>query len=293
MPELPEVETTIKGLKKEVLNRTFVNIWTDAPKLIKRPALEEFKKNIIGRKITGIKRRAKNILFCLDKNFVLLIHQKMSGHLLVGNWEEKNGKWVSKKRGPLLEDKMNKYLHVMFFLSGGKQMALSDLRKFAKIELWNKEALGASKEYKAIGIEPLSPGFTLNKFKDLFKGKKGRIKQVLMDQNFIAGIGNIYASEILLEARVHPETDARKLSPEDLKNIYSSIKKVLKRAIDLGGTSRSDYRNVYGEEGGFQKIAKVYGKEGSKCPLSCGGTVKRLKIGGRSSFYCPNCQRKK
>ncbi|MFA5013454.1 MAG: DNA-formamidopyrimidine glycosylase [Candidatus Paceibacterota bacterium] len=293
MPELPEVETIVNGLKKEVLKRTFLNIWTDAPKLVKRRTLNDFKRNIVGRKILDIKRRAKNILFCLDTDYVLLVHQKMSGHLLIGKWKQKGKLWVPDKKGPLSEDPMNRFLHFIFFLSDGKQIALSDIRKFAKIELWKKQDLLNNKEYQSIGPEPLEKEFIFKKFKDLFKNKSGKVKQVLMDQNFIAGIGNIYASEILLEARLHPESRVEHLTDEDFKNVYKAIRKILKKGIETGGASRSDFRNIYGEKGGFQKVARVYGKEGEKCPLKCGGVVKRLKIGGRSSFYCPQCQQKK
>jgi formamidopyrimidine-DNA glycosylase len=292
MPELPEVETIVNGLKKEVLNRTFLNIWTDAPKLVKYPEFKDFKKNIIGRKILNVERRAKNILFYLDEDYILLAHQKMTGHFLVGKWKLENNKWISEKKGPLLDDSMNNYLHFIFFLDDGRQLALSDVRKFAKLELWEKERLFASKDFSILGPEPLDPKFTLSAFKALFAKKSGKIKQVLMDQSFIAGIGNIYASEILLEARIHPETRVEHLDEGDLKGLYNAIKKLLKKGIKAGGASLSDFRDIHGEEGGFQKLTKVYQKEGEACPY-CSGRIKRVTIGQRGTFYCPECQIKK
>lgn len=291
MPELPEVETIVNGLKQEVLNRTFVDIWADTPKLVKHPSSADFKKNILGRKILNIKRRGKNILFCLDNNYVLLVHQKMTGHLMVGEWVKEKTKWKAKGRGPLAEDTMNTYLHFIFFLDNHRQIALSDVRKFAKIELWKKEELLKSKEFSSLGPEPLDPAFTFSKFKSLFQKKIGQIKLVLMDQKFIAGIGNIYASEILLEARIHPETRVERLNEKDLKNLYAAIQKILKKGIKARGASLSDFRDVHGNKGGFQKITKVYGREGADCP--CGGKVKRIVIGQRATFYCPKCQIKK
>lgn len=289
MPELPEVETIVNGLKQEVLNRTFVDIWTDTPSLIKRPKFEEFKKILIGRKIKDVKRRAKNILICLDEDYVLLVHQKMTGHLMVGEWIQEKSKWLSKQKGPLTDDPMNTFLHLVLFLDSKQQLALSDVRKFAKVELWKKEELLSSKEFSSIGPEPLDANFTFEKFENLFSNKKGNIKQVLMDQSFIAGIGNIYASEILFEAKIHPQSRVENLDKKDLKIIYKAIQKILKKGIETRGASLSDFRDVHGEKGGFQKIAKVYAKEGQKCP-SCGGTIKRIIIGQRGTFFCPKCQ---
>lgn len=292
MPELPEVETTVNGLKKKVLKRTFLDIWTDSPKLIKKISFQDFKKKIIKRKIIAVKRRAKNILFFLDQDYVLLVHLKMTGHLLIGKWKNENKKWISQKIGSLSIDPFNRFLHLIFFLDNGSQIALSDLRKFAKIELWNKKELLGSKEYLAIGPEPLDPGLTFKKFKNLFCFKKGKIKQVLMDQSFIAGIGNIYANEILFFAKIHPETKTEKLTQDNLKKIYQAIKKVLKTGIKQGGSSISDYRNIFGEKGNYQKKLKVYGRSGKKC-LVCGETIKKITISTRSTFFCPKCQTKK
>jgi len=292
MPELPEVETIVRELNKEVLGRTFSDVWADFPKMIKRPkSFDEFRKEIKGKKILNIGRRGKNILFDLSENKTLLIHQKLTGHLLLGKWQFLNGNWQSLIPGPLSEDPMNKFLHLIFWLDNKRQLALSDLRKFAKVELWNKEELEKSEEMKSLGPEPLEKDFSFEKFKDvLTKKKKGKIKQVLMDQEVIAGIGNIYSDEILWQAKVHPFKDVSKLKEDEFKKIYQAIKEILPKAIELGGESISDFRRISGERGYFDKERKAYRREGEKCSR-CGTIIKRIKIGGRSAHFCSKCQK--
>ena len=302
MPELPEVETTIKGLNSKVLERTFIDVWSDWEKTIKKPKdFKQFKKEIKGKKINRIWRRAKNIIFDLSGGYSLLVHQKMTGHLLVGNWEKINGNWKPKKEGGALSDPYNRFLHIIFFFDdppshkategqGIKMMALSDARKFAKVELWKTDDLLNSKEFKSLGPEPLEKSFTLEKFRDVFKNKKGRIKQVLMNPEIIAGIGNIYSSEILWQAKIHPEKSVAQLSKKELELLYQATKKVLELGVKLGGESFSDYRKPDGSKGDFDTERKVYRREGQKCKR-CGTKIKRIKFGGRSAFFCPHCQK--
>lgn len=288
MPELPEVQTTVSGLKNKVLKRTFVDVWTDTPKIIKKPCnFKEFKAQIKGRTIEQVRRRGKNILFDLSGQKVLLVHQKMTGHLLMGKWERKEGHWQSSS-GPLL-DPMNRFIHLVFILDNGQMLALSDLRKFAKVELWEKQELEKSKEFLSLGPEPLSRSFTFARFKQRLDGKKVMIKQTLMDQKVIAGIGNIYSDEILWQAKVNPFKPTNLLSERELRAIYLAIKSILRKAVKMKGTSISDYRNLRGEKGMFGSQLKVYRKEGEKCPR-CGTPIKRKKIGGRSAHFCPVCQ---
>ncbi len=291
MPELPEVETTVRDLKKNILGRKIEGFWTDFKKNIKRPKkLEEFKKIIIGEKIENVRRRGKNILIALSGEKILLIHQKLTGHLLYGRWRIKHGRWFPLDGGPLNEP-INRFIHLIFKLDNGKMLALSDLRKFAKIELWRKAELENSKEFKNLGPEPLDKNFTFEKFKErLEKKKKGKIKQVLMDQAIIAGIGNIYSDEVLWKAKIHPFRDVSKLSNNELKEIYQAIKEILPKAIELGGESFSDFRRITGERGYFDKARKVYRRTGEKCSR-CGTIIKRLKISGRSAHFCPQCQK--
>ncbi len=290
MPELPEVQTTVDGLKSKVLKRAFVDVWSDWEKIVKRPKrFEQFKKEIKNKKIKNIWRRAKNIIFDLSGNYSLLVHQKMTGHLLVGDWKLSGGKWTPVSEGPL-NDPYNRFLHVVFFLDDGNKIALSDARKFAKVELWKTGELLNSKEFTNLGPEPLDKDFNLEKLKEVLKNKKGRIKQVLMDPVVLSGIGNIYSSEILWQAKINPEKSAIKLTDAELKLLFQSIKKVLQLGVDLGGESFSDYRKPDGTKGDFDDERKVYKKEGQKCER-CGTKIKRIKFGGRSTFFCPQCQK--
>lgn len=290
MPELPEVETIVRDLKKKVLGRKIKDVWTDWEKMIKRPTdFEGFKKEIKGRKILKIKRRGKNILFELSGGKTLLIHQRLTGHLLLGNWVKKGNEWKPALPGPL-EDPMNRFLHLIFWLDNRKQLALSDLRKFAKVELGNTQEIKESKEIKALGPEPLEKSFTLQKFQRILNKKRGKIKQILMDQRVLTGIGNIYSDEILWQAKIHPLKDVSKLNKEELKRVYRAMRNILPKAIKLGGESISDFRRLSGERGYFDKERKVYRREGEKCNR-CGTIIKRIKIGSRSAHFCPKCQK--
>ena len=290
MPELPEVQTTVSGLRSRVLKGTFIDVWSDWEKTIKKPKdFKVFKKEIKGKKIIKIWRRAKNIIFDLSEDYSLLIHQKMTGHLMVGEWNKINNKWQPIKKGPL-EEKINTFLHVIFFLEGGKMLALSDVRKFAKIELWKTKDLLNSKEFNKLGPEPLEKNFTFKKFQEVLQGQKGKIKQILMNPEVIAGIGNIYSNEALWWAKINPQKNVLALNLKESKLLYKSVKKVLLAGVRLGGESFSDYRNVEGKKGHFDDERKVYKKENKKCSR-CSTLIKRLKFGGRSAFFCPNCQK--
>jgi len=290
MPELPEVETIVRGLREKVTKRKIMDVWTDTPKILKKPkGVDNFKKEVVGEEIKDVRRRGKNILFSLSSGKTMLIHQKMTGHLLVGHWEFKNNRFVGKEIP--LQEKVNNYIRVMFTFDNGLMMGLSDLRKFAKVELYKKEELEKSKEFISLGIEPLSLSFTLEKFKELLKTKKrGKVKQVLMDQAFIAGIGNIYADEILWDSNVHPLCDISKLKTAEIKKLFDSIKKILEKGVELRGESISDYRDIEGNKGLYDDYRKIYRREGEKC-RRCSAVIKRIKIGGRSSCFCPYCQK--
>lgn len=289
------METTVRGLKEKILERFFVDVWTDFQKLIKKPkTFEQFKKEIKGKKIENIWRRGKNIIFTLSENKSLLIHQKLTGHLLVGQWSFNKGFWGVETKGPLNE-KINSYIHLLFTLDNGQMLALSDLRKFAKIELWETKELENSEEMKKLGPEPLDKSFTFERLREALKDylqlkRKGKIKQVLMDQNIIAGVGNIYSDEILWRAKIHPLKEVSKLTEKELKKIYKFLKEVLKKAIKVKGESFSDYRTPSGEKGGFDTLRKVYQREGEKCS-SCKNIIKRVKMAGRSAHFCPVCQK--
>jgi len=307
MPELPEVETIVNDLEKVLPGLKIRDVWTDLP--AGRQALKKhtgiahptgfkaFKKEIIGKKILRTERKGKNILIHLSGNTTLLVHQKMTGHLLYGKWEIKNGSWESAIPGPLREDKENRFIHLLFFLSNGRQLALCDMRKFAKVLLWETDKLTELKDIRELGPDPFDKSLTLKKFKERLRGSRA-IKQVLMDPKTIAGIGNIYADEILWKADVHPAKETNKLKEEEIKKIYASIKPILKRAIKARGSSYIDYRDAFGEKGRYQQMHYAYQMTGTKClkiPRGCkkkdGGIIKKIKIGSRSAHFCEVHQR--
>ncbi len=281
MPELPEVQTIVSDLKKVLPGLKITGFWTDIA------AFKKIEKSVVGRKITGIERRGKNILIGLSDNLTLLIHQRMTGHLLYGLFGFAQGVWKAKEAGPLRDDPQNRFIHLVFSLSGGKQLALSDLRKFAKVFIAPTEKLNQLPDISKLGPEPLKTSFDFRKFKSAFENRRGKIKQILMNQEIIAGIGNIYSDEILWEAGIHPLKPLEKLNEGELKKIFNAVKKVLERGIKAKGDSMSDYRRPSGEKGGYQKIQNAYQKTGEKCKKGDGGIIKRIKIAGRSGHFCP------
>lgn len=295
MPELPEVQTIVDDLNKKIIGRKITGVWFDAPKLIKKPKAGELEKLIKGLKISGIKRRGKNILIYLIhnrlpiSNYLLLVHQKMTGHLLIGKWLMVNGKPKSQIKGQM-QEKVNNYIHVIFYFDNGSQLALSDLRKFAKIIFGTKEEIESLPEIIKLGVDALDKKLTFKKFLELMGGKNKSIKEILMDQNIISGIGNIYADEILWLAKVHPLIRANQLKVKQLKIIYNAIKIILEKAVKLRGTSISDFRDTSGNFGHYADVRYVYRKEGKPCPR-CKTPIKRIKVKGRSAHYCPVCQR--
>ncbi|MFA6107087.1 MAG: DNA-formamidopyrimidine glycosylase [Patescibacteria group bacterium] len=292
MPELPEVETIAGDLNRKVKDAVILDFWTDWAKAVKTD-LAEFKKAISGKKILEVKRRGKNLLFYLSGKVVMHVHLKMTGHLLVKS--EKLSASGGKVKS-YFNERVNQYIHHIWFLKkGGKkiEMEFSDLRKFAKIRLLKADEIEMDSDLGRLGIEPLSDKFTLKKFKEiLLKKEKWATRDILMEQSLIAGIGNIYVSEILFEAGVMPKRQARELDEKEIKEIYRSIKMVLKKAVKLRGTSDSDYRDTDGAPGGFQKVLKVYNREGSACQRkNCRGIVVREKHKQRSAFFCEVCQK--
>ncbi len=294
MPELPEVETVVRGLNRSVRGRKIVDIWTDRPKYFSKGGLaktkKQFKKCVVGEKIKKAERRGKNILITLTNDKLLLVHQKMTGHFLYGKWKIKSEtpegwekeKWIPDPPTKFLTDPKNKFIRLIFFLNNGKMLALSDMRRFAKIICGEREEVLKSKDISILGPEPLK--ITEKKFIDLFNHKKGRVKQVLMDQSFIVGIGNIYSDEILYLSKIHPLSRVEKLNKKQLIILYKNIKKVLNKAVKRKGTSTDDFRDIKGRKGDYASELLVYQKHKEKCPK--GHEIKRIKVGGRSAHFC-------
>lgn len=289
MPELPEVETTVRGLRKHVLGLAITDLWTDWPKIAKHPLdIQELSSRIRNKNILDVQRRAKYIVMTLEGSQKLYVHQKMSGHLLYGTWEQKEGSWVSTQEGALKDDPKNKYVRLLFSLSNGAQVALADQRRFATLTLLSDQEPDAVPAISALGPEPLD--LSLKNFIALFHTKRGKIKPVLMDPSFIAGIGNIYADEILWDAGIHPLTNVAQCTPEDFERVYRSMQTILQKAIQYQGSSMDDYRLPNGDKGRFQDMRKAYHRHGNSCERGDGGIIERIKVGQRSTHFCPRHQ---
>ncbi len=294
MPELPEVHTTTVGIKLMTKGLTVTDVWTDYGGAIHNGKLNikdknfftKFKQATVGKKIINTGRRGKNILINLDGGVTILIHMKMTGHVLYGKYKKVGNSWVANQPGAL-QDPFNGFIHLVFNLSNQKQLVLSDVRKFAKVTFFDEHNKNAI-ELELLGPEPLEKDFTWQTLGDRLETKpRGKIKTVLMDQSVIAGIGNIYSDEILFESEIHPESVVKKLDIKDYKNITKAMKTILTKSIKLGGDSLSDYRNIAGERGGFQNHHKAYRQTNLPCPKkNCSGIILRKIIGGRSSHYC-------
>lgn len=290
MPELPEVETTIRELSPKIIGKKIVNFWTDTPKIIKSPSLSIFEEEVLGKKIVGLERKGKNILIRLEGNILLVVHQKLTGHLLYGLWKKEGNNWKPEKEYKELADPYNRFIHIIFFLDDGKMLALSDMRKFAKIAAGKEEDILKEEKINLLGPDPLGKNFTPEKLGEILRKQRRPIKTVLMDQELISGIGNIYSDEALWMAKISPLRKADSLNQEEVKTLCESIKAILKKAIKLQGASIIDYRRPDGSKGKVDSILNVYRKEGQKCPR-CGGIIKRVVINGRSAHYCPQCQK--
>jgi len=279
MPELPEVETIVKDLKRFVPGLKIRDVWTDVLKF------KKIKKYIVKEKILKVERRGKNILISLTHDKILLVHQKMTGHLMYGKWRQRDHRWESILPGPMYDDPENRFIHLVLFLSNDRQLALCDMRKFAKVVVIPTEKI--LDEFEQMGPEPLDKKFNFKKFKEIIVGKKGKIKTVLMDQSVIAGIGNIYSDEILWLAGIHPLKKISSLKEAGLKKIYQSIKPVLNKAIEARGSSYIDYRDAQGRKGRYQEMQNAYGLKGEKCKKRDGGIIQKIRVGGRSAHFCP------
>lgn len=290
MPELPEVETITRDLRGKILGAKILKVETDWQKLFKGPDFLTFSAAVEGKEIEGVTRRAKNILITLSSAETILIHLKMTGHLLIteDNIKVVNGKWEVDKESPL-SDPFNQYIHVIWHLSGNLKMALSDLRKFANIMLLDEYQL--KEKMSVYGPEPLEDDFSADYLRNLLKVTKKEIKRVLLDQSLIAGIGNIYADEILFESKINPLRAANSLGDDEVNSLYRNIVKILELSLSLRGTSISDYRDTEGQKGRYSDVRKVYKREGEACLAGCGGKIKRIKVMTRGTYYCPECQK--
>ncbi len=292
MPELPEVENTVRSLNRLIIGSCIKNVWTDTPSLVRNGSFKNLKTIIKNKKIISIQRRAKNIIFILSEGYALLIHLKMTGHLLIGKWQiqrQKNKEIVIPLINSVeLKEKVNGYIHFIFYLDDGREIALSDLRKFAKVVIGKQEKIYDEKGIRSAGEEAME--IKLDAFHRILLNSSKNIKTLLMDQTKIAGIGNIYSDDILFKAKIHPLRKANSLSAKDIKSIYDATKKILSLAIRLGGSSISDYRDIRGKSGRYGEGRLVYKRDGKNCFI-CERPIQRIKINGRSARFCAYCQK--
>lgn len=273
MPELPEVETVKNGLKNKILKNKITNCKILYSGIIEYPDKSTFIKNITNQTINDIKRRGKFLIFELD-DYYLISHLRMEG------------KYFIKQPNELI----TKHDHVIFTLDNQKELRYNDTRKFGKMHLVKKDELSLTPISK-LGLEPWDNLLTVNYLKDKFNKKKA-IKTLLLDQSIIAGIGNIYADEILFLSRIHPETWGCDVTGGELQLIIDNTRKILSEAIDLGGTTIHTYKAVDGITGRFQQKLLVHQKESQDCPV-CQTKIIKIFVNGRGTYYCPKCQVRK
>ncbi|MEA3398841.1 MAG: bifunctional DNA-formamidopyrimidine glycosylase/DNA-(apurinic or apyrimidinic site) lyase [Patescibacteria group bacterium] len=285
MPELPEVETIKNDLSKKILNKKIVQLNILLPRIIKND-IHEFRKNILLRSFKGIKRIGKLIVIKLEKkDSYLLIHLKMTGQLVYNHKSEIISGGHSQDSP--INNLPNKYTRVDFKFSDGSRLFFNDMRTFGYLKVVNKNEL--NKIATKYGEDPINDIFDFNLFYDKIKNRQTSIKAILLNQAIIAGIGNIYADEILFNAGVRPQKKASLLKKKELEKIFKAIKPVLKKAIKYRGTTFNDYVDASGNKGNFIKQLKVYGREGQKCH-QCGAKIKKIKVVQRGTHYCQNCQ---
>lgn len=292
MPELPEVETIRRDLNKKILGKKIEKVKVSKRRLVKNN-LNNFYATIKGNSIQNIHRIGKLLIFELakEKKF-LLIHLKMTGQLVYKNKKEITAGGHSLRGENLKEqaggDLPNKYSHVIFSFEDGTELFFNDMRQFGYLRIVDeKKLLEIKKDY---GPEPLDKNFKLSKLEKIFANRRSNVKSILLNQKLISGIGNIYADEILFSAKVRPDRISGGLTKQEIKNIFLSSKKIIKKAIKNRGTTFSDYVDSQGREGNFSKFLLVYGKEGEKCSR-CKNIIIKTKTAGRGTRYCKNCQK--
>jgi len=317
MPELPEVQTIVSELERKIKGKKIKSVEVRAGKVAK-PSPAVLKRQLPNKTIKKVERRAKLIVIDLVGDHNILIHLKMTGQLVYfppltkGRIKEGLPKVIISGGHPLPppppttpnpssgrrgiigqgEGKItlpNKFTRIIFYFTDDSVLYFNDIRKFG----WVRYATNAEKnqEKEKYGVEPFDQKYTFVYFKSVFKKyPKRKIKQLLMDQTLIAGVGNIYADESLFAAKIKPTRPAGSLQPKEIRNLYAAIPRILKFAIAKGGTSADNYVRTDGTKGKMMEYLKVYHKEGQKC-LRCGGIIKKIHLAGRGTHYCPTCQK--
>ena len=299
MPELPEVENLRMGLAKNILNQKILNVEITKPKLVsgkgtlRKISLKrktEFINGVVGEKFIAVERRAKNLIFKLTHEKIIIAHLKMSGQFV---YQRKSGQNAIMGGHPieLSETELpNKHSHIIFKLSSGV-LYYNDTRMFGYVLYYpNTKTFEAENHFAMYGVEPLSPEFSSKYFFESLKNKKGKIKAVLMDQKIVTGLGNIYVDESLFEAKIRPDRPALSISKKEAEKLHKAIIRIIKRAIKVGGSSVATYRLLDNTRGNYAREHKVYGKDGKMC-LNCKKLLTKIIVAGRTTIFCENCQK--
>ncbi|MFH0804620.1 MAG: bifunctional DNA-formamidopyrimidine glycosylase/DNA-(apurinic or apyrimidinic site) lyase [Patescibacteria group bacterium] len=288
MPELPEVETIRRQLRAVLRGRTISSVTVRRPKMV-RASSALLRKSAVGARIKDVTRRAKLLIIQLSSGWSMLVHLKMTGQLVY-----RHRSTVRHGGHPIsggLDNLPNRYSHVIFNLSGGATLYFNDQRQFGFLKLVPTRVLPRYLEHQRYGPEPLDPAFTLDRFRAMLGQKRsGTIKPLLMDQRFIAGVGNIYAAEACFRARIRPTRSIRTLSGSEIATLFRAVRHILRRAVAEQGATANNYVDAYGQPGRYVPLLRVYGRGGERC-YRCHGTVAVLRQAGRSTAYCPRCQR--
>ena len=270
MPELPEVETIARGLQEPLVGGQFTGVRIGWQKLVAQCSVGEFKRRLVGQRILDVKRRGKYLVFALSGGESLIVHLRMTGRLLIKN----------------RDDELDKDDHLIFELDDGRELRFNEVRKLGRVYLVGDE----DEIVGDLGPEPLDDNFTPADFAALLSARRSMIKPLLLNQRFLAGIGNIYADEALFVARIHPERRANTLTAEEINRLYSAIRQVLHQGIENRGTTFRAYRDAEGREGMNQEYLQVSRRTDEPCPR-CGTPIVRTMVGGRGTYFCPKCQK--
>tara|TARA_B100002052_G_scaffold294859_1_gene320340 strand:- start:565 stop:1431 length:867 start_codon:yes stop_codon:yes gene_type:complete len=288
MPELPEVEVVKRSLETAVNQLKIKSIMINDKNLRYKVNIKGIKR-LIGLKILSIERRSKYLLFFFEKGHTMLVHLGMTGKFILIN--KKNIK-LRTSFYYQLSPKDKKHDHIRFIFSNNTQLIYNDVRKFGFIKVENSKRLKENFHLKTLGPEPLDGIFNFKYFKNYLKGRNRVIKDLLMDQKFVSGLGNIYVNEILFHSRIKPTRQISRLRDFEINEIIRNIRKILKKAIKFGGSSIKDFSNSKGKTGSFQEHFKIYGMLGKNCSNSdCNYKIQKIVISNRASFLCPKCQK--
>ncbi len=274
MPELPEVETVRRSLLPVVLGRPISKVEVLTERIVQNRSIAEFQGLLTGASFEDLHRRGKYLIFSVGE-WELVAHLRMTGRLI----------YYSSSTIPRA-----KHTSAVFSFHSGDELRFEDVRKFGTLDLVPKGDYASIKGLHSLGVEPISPEFTAELLWELCRGRQAKIKALLLDQTKIAGLGNIYADESLFAAGIHPERSSASLTEAECHRLHRAIREVLEEAIAHQGTTFRDYRTGFGQEGAFQNRLQIYGKKGEACPR-CGVNLAHKKVAGRTSHFCPACQR--